>query len=229
MKLQLCDLCDQKSDEQILAVLDDLPQDLPQTFGRVLRRYAKRNDIDVGRQIFRWATVAKRPLTLAELRETLATEPLQEDWKAERQMNEMKKAVACCGNLIFIDEEDQTVHFTHSSVKQYLLSDAVDDSLQAYKIDIEEADAEIGAVCVTYLNFSVFKGRRAKRDSVKTQIEGRWFPLLSHLSREDSVLHIMITILSSKENKTNCFLLRYKSPNGFLRHKYRTTHSHSIL
>lgn len=163
MKLQLCDLCDQKSDEQILAVLDDLPQDLPQTFGRVLRRYAKRNDIDVGRQIFRWATVAKRPLTLAELREALATEPLQEDWKAERQMNDMKKAVACCGNLMFIDEEDQTVHFTHSSVKQYLLSDAVDVSLQAYKIDIEEADAEIGAVCVTYLNFSVFNTQLAPK------------------------------------------------------------------
>ncbi len=71
-------------------------------------------------------------------------------------MNDMKKAVACCGNLIFVDEEEQTVHFTHSSVKQYLLSDALDESLQSYEIDLEEADADIGAVCVTYLNFSVF-------------------------------------------------------------------------
>jgi hypothetical protein len=163
VKLQLDDLCDQKSDEQILAVLDNLPQDLPQTFGRVLRRYAKRNDFDVGRQIFRWAAVTKRPLTLAELREALATEPLQKDWKAERQMNDMKKAVACCGNLIFVDEEEQTVHFTHSSVKQYLLSDALDKSLQSYKIDLEEADADIGAVCVTYLNFSVFNTQVAPK------------------------------------------------------------------
>ncbi len=146
VKLQLDDLCDQKSDEQILAVLDNLPQNLPQTFGRILRRYTKRNDFDVGRQIFRWAAVSKRPLTLAELREALATEPLQKDWKAERQMNDMKKAVACCGNLIFVDEEEHTVHFTHSSVKQYLLSDALDKSLQSYKIDLEEADADIGAV-----------------------------------------------------------------------------------
>lgn len=163
VKLQLDDLCDQKSDEQILAVLDNLPQDLPQTFGRVLRRYAKRNDTDVGRQIFRWVAVSKRPLTLAELREALATEPLQEDWKPERQMNDMKKAVACCGNLIFVDEEEQTVHFTHSSVMQYLLSDAVDKSLQSYKIDLEEANADIGAVCVTYLNFSVFNTQVAPK------------------------------------------------------------------
>jgi len=163
VKLQLDDLCDQKSDEQILAVLDNLPQDLPQTFGRVLRRYAKRNDFDVGRQIFRWAAVSKRPLTVAELREALATEPLQKDWKAERQMNDMKKAVACCGNLIFVDEEEQTVHFTHSSVKQYLLSDALDESLQAYKIDLEEANADIGAVCVTYLSFNVFNTQVAPK------------------------------------------------------------------
>lgn len=163
VKLQLDDLCDQKTDEQLLAVLDNLPQDLPQTFGRILRRYAKRNDFDVARRIFCWAAVTKRPLTLAELREALATEPLQEDWKAERQMNDMKKAVACCGNLIFVDEEEQTVHFTHLSVKQYLLSDAVDLSLQSYKIDLEEADAEIGAVCVTYLNFSVFNTQVAPK------------------------------------------------------------------
>lgn len=163
VKLQLDDLCDQKSDERILAVLDNLPQDLPQTFGRVLRRCAKRNDIDVGRQIFRWAAVSKRPLTLAELREALATEPLQEDWKAERQMNDMEKAVACCGNLIIVDEEEQTVHFTHSSVKQYLLSDAVDKLLRSYKVDLEEANADIGLVCVTYLNFGVFNTQVAPK------------------------------------------------------------------
>jgi hypothetical protein len=163
VKLQLDDLCDQKSDEQILAVLDNLPQDLPQTFGRVLRRYGKRNDFEVGRQIFRWAAVTKRPLTLAELREALATEPLQEGWKAERQMNDMKKAVACCGNLMVVDEEEQTVHFTHSSVKQYLLSDALDKSLQSYKIDLVEADADIGAVCVTYLNFNIFNTQVAPK------------------------------------------------------------------
>ena len=68
----------------------------------------------------------------------------------------MKKAVACCGNLVFIEEEQQTVHFTHGSVKQYLLSRAVQDSLSKYHIDLKKADEIAGAICVTYLNFPVF-------------------------------------------------------------------------
>ena len=68
----------------------------------------------------------------------------------------MKKAVACCGNLAFVDEEQQTVHFTHSSVKQYLISSTVQKPLSKYHVDLEKADEDVGAICVTYLNFPVF-------------------------------------------------------------------------
>lgn len=134
VKFQLHDLCDQKSDDQILALLEDLPHDLPQTFERILRRCIRKHEIDICRQMFRWAAVSRRPLTLAELREAITIEPLQEDWRPERLINDMKKAVACCGNVLFIDEEDQVVQFTHSSVKQYLISNDVNDGLQHYRM-----------------------------------------------------------------------------------------------
>ena len=82
----------------------------------------------------------------------------------------MKKALACCGNLTFIDEEQQTIHFTHRSVKQFLLSRPVKESLEHYYIDKEEADIHAGATCVTYLNFPVFSTQvaRTNRKSITT-------------------------------------------------------------
>ncbi|KAL8855682.1 MAG: hypothetical protein Q9178_007693 [Gyalolechia marmorata] len=156
VKLQLQTLSEKRSDQQIIDTLKYLPRDLPQTFERILSRFTETEDVDIGSKIFRWAAVAKRPLTLEEIRQAIGIAPLQDTWNAKCFINDIKKAVACCGNLIFIDEEQQTIHFTHSSVQQYLLSRPANKSSSRYHIDLEEADAYAGAICVTYLNLSVF-------------------------------------------------------------------------
>ena len=159
VKFQLQALREKRSDSLILAALRDLPRDLPETFERILSRST---DIDLGMQIFRWVSVAKHPLTVEELREAMGTRPLQKAWDDSTYINDMKKAVACCGNLVFIEEEQQTVHFTHSSVKKYLLSSVAQESLSKYHIDLEKADEDAGAICVTYLNFPVFNRQVAR-------------------------------------------------------------------
>ncbi|KAL9025167.1 MAG: hypothetical protein Q9196_005966 [Gyalolechia fulgens] len=156
VKLQLQTLSEKKSDQQIIDTLKHLPRDLPQTFERILARFTETEDVDIGSKIFRWAAVAKRPLTLQETREAIGIAPLQDTWNAKCFINDIKNAVAYCGNLIFVDEEQQTIHFTHSSVKQYLLSRPANKSSSLYHIDLEEADADAGAICVTYLNLPVF-------------------------------------------------------------------------
>lgn len=70
--------------------------------------------------------------------------------------------MACCGNLVFIEEEQQTIHFTHGSVKQYLLSEAVQESSGKHYVDITKVDEDAGAICVTYLNFLVFNRQVAR-------------------------------------------------------------------
>ena len=160
-KFQLQALREKRSDSLILAALRDLPRDLPETFERILSKYTETNDIDLGRQIFRWVSVAKRPLTVEELREAIGIRPLQQAWDNSTYINDMKKAIGCCGNLVFIEEEQQTVHFTHSSVKQYLLSSAAQKSLSKYHVDLEKADEDAGVICVTYLNFPVFNRQAA--------------------------------------------------------------------
>ena len=147
---------EQRSDSLILAALKDLPRDLPETFERILSKATDANDVDLGKQIFRWVSVARRPLTIEELREAIGTKVLQETWNDSAYINDMKKAVACCGNLVFIEEEQQTVHFTHSSVKQYLLSNSIQGSPRQHYVDLKKADEDAGAICVTYLNFPDF-------------------------------------------------------------------------
>ncbi|KAL6713035.1 hypothetical protein ACLMJK_009431 [Lecanora helva] len=161
VKFQLQTLREKRSDSHILAALRDLPQDLPETFNRILSQYTKADDVELGKQIFHWVSVAKRPLTLEELREAIGTKPLQDVWNDSTYINDMKKAVATCGHLVFIEEEQQTVQFTHGSVRQYLLSEATQASLSKYHIDLQKADEHVGAVCVTYLNFSVFNRQLA--------------------------------------------------------------------
>ena len=164
VKFQLQALREKRSDSLILAALRNLPRDLPETFERIL---SKSTDIDLGMQIFRWVSVAKRPLTVEELREAMGIRPLQEAWDDSTYINDMKKAIACCGNLVFVEEEQQTVHFTHSSVKQFTLSSAVQESPSKYHVDLEKADEDAGAICVTYLNFPIFN-RQIARTTGKT-------------------------------------------------------------
>ena len=155
-----------RSDQQIIDALSHLPRDLPQTYGRILAQFTEAEDIDLGSQIFRWVAVAKRPLTVPELREAIGVVPLQDTWNPRSLINDMKRAIACCGNLLFVDEEQQTVHFTHNSVLQYLRSNLISKTLNQYFINLDQADADAGATCVTYLNLPAFNKQLVRRPKV---------------------------------------------------------------
>ncbi|KAL8896568.1 MAG: hypothetical protein Q9207_007647 [Kuettlingeria erythrocarpa] len=157
VKLQLLTLREKMSDQQIMDTLSHLPRDLPETFERLLAKFTEADDLDVGSRIFRWVAIAKRPLTVQELREAIGIKPLQDKWDPGRFINDMNKAIARCGNLLFIEEEQQTIHFTHSSVLQYLSSEDINRPLSRHHIDLEQADAGAGAICVTYLSFPMFR------------------------------------------------------------------------
>ncbi|KAI4231759.1 MAG: hypothetical protein LQ349_005400, partial [Xanthoria aureola] len=157
---------EKRSDQQIIDALSHLPRDLPQTYERILAQFTEAEDIDLGSQIFRWVAVAKRPLTVPELREAIGVVPLQDTWNPRSFINDMKRAIACCGNLLFVDEEQQTVHFTHNSVLQYLRSNLISKTLSQYFINLDQADADAGATCVTYLNLPVFNKQLVRRPKV---------------------------------------------------------------
>lgn len=58
-------------------------------------------------------------------------------------INDTDKALGCCASLIVVDEELLTVHFAHSSVKQYLLSHPMELDLQHYHVVVSEAQCDL--------------------------------------------------------------------------------------
>ena len=159
---QIESICAQQTDEQIIEAIQDLPKDLSRTYERILQRLAVTQDVKFASRIIKWLAVAKRPLTLEELREAIAVDPSQKELIAARLVNNIVHALSCCGPLVVIDEEQGTVHFTHPSIRHYLILDPIDPSLTGYHIDLKAAETSAGVVCVTYLNFDVFDRRLTK-------------------------------------------------------------------
>ena len=167
---QMHHICAQRSDHDILEAIRGLPRDLPRTFNHILRKLSQTKDIKLASQIFDWLAVVKRPLTLKELREDIAIDPSKAELAVTRLVNDMTQALSCCGCFVVIDEEQETVHFPHHSIQQFLLSDAGDLSLAEYHVDLPAAERQAGEACVAYLNFGVFDRRVAKAPVPGTKI-----------------------------------------------------------
>ncbi|RYP71635.1 hypothetical protein DL770_008092 [Monosporascus sp. CRB-9-2] len=152
--LQIESLCAAKTDEAIRQALADLPKDLPETFSRILQRSGesgKRYQM----RTFELVTVAHRPLTTEELRESLSVVTGDAVWNPARLLNDVYSALACCGGLITVDEEALTVRLVHHSVKQFLLGGFKMSTGTIFTI--ESANRTMGDVIVTYLNYGVFE------------------------------------------------------------------------
>lgn len=152
---QLKSICAESTDEAILEALDHLPRDMPETIRRFLKKLDLRSasSRDLCRRIFEILAACRRPLTLQELRDAVSVVPGLKRWDTKRFVNNIDKAVDCCGSLLMVDEEQSTVHFVHHSVKQYLLDNVASTDSGVYHVDATEADLTLGEVCVTYLSF----------------------------------------------------------------------------
>jgi hypothetical protein len=154
--LQIDNICSQPTDKAILHALENIPKDLPETFNRILRKLqdTKQNAplANYSVRLFRIVAAARRPLTLAELREAVSLEPGETAWDPDQLVNDMPELINCCGGLLVVDEEDFTVRFLHQSVRQFLCSHLVDERVKEYKMDLASANLDLGIICVTYLN-----------------------------------------------------------------------------
>ena len=158
MSFQIEDICAQDTDKAIRRIIRSLPRDLPATYQRALERVVRNRKAEVASKMFRWVAAAKRPLSLMEIREAIAVEPCQPFSQQDKLVNDVDQLVPWCGNLLVLDEEEGLVQFAHHSVKDYLLSKEVSETLSHhFRLEIQDVDHEAGEICCTYLNFSDFE------------------------------------------------------------------------
>jgi len=193
--LQIESLCEMRTDKHIRDALLSLPRDLSETFTRIL---ASKSGVQYQRQILELISVAIRPLTTEELQEALSVIPGDTVWDATKLINDIHKTIACCGSIILVDEEEFTVRFVHSSVKQYLFDGFQPSDFLPFPTS--GAERLMSAIIITYLNYDVFKGKISTE--VVPQMKIGMAPsniILSATNNQKKVQAIALNLLRSKK------------------------------
>ncbi|SCV61374.1 uncharacterized protein FFFS_15943 [Fusarium fujikuroi] len=159
------EICIADCDDDIRQSLHSLPKNLEETFVRALSRIMSRQKkTGLAHKVFRWVAVAKRPLTLDEIREAVSIGIGQPYLKSERLVREMSPIVLWCENLLQVTEDQPpSLQFAHSTIREFITKGDLPTQLSNFHIDVDEADHFAGEICVTYLHLNDFKTTVARR------------------------------------------------------------------
>ncbi|KAM0187004.1 hypothetical protein ACHAPA_002872 [Fusarium lateritium] len=153
--LTIEDVCSRKNDKEIRQALQDIPSELPDTFDRALSRIVKRRNQEIAKKAFSWTKAVLRPLTLFQLREALSIEIGQHTLHQDSLINGIDRLPGWCENLIYVEDTDNTVRFSHISIQEFLLQEGSGE-FQSLHIEAKKCDLHVGEVCITYVNLSNF-------------------------------------------------------------------------
>ena len=142
-----------------------------------------------------------RPLSIDEIREAMSVTPFNTRWDASKLINNTRTMLATCGSLLFVDEEERTVHFVHPSVEQFLLGDFKHKC--TYQFTRDEADLEMANTVLTYLNYDVFNTQLSTTVAQSVPANNVSKTIVSNtLVSSDSIRSLALRLLRSK-NKTD--------------------------
>ncbi|KAI7975642.1 hypothetical protein EIK77_003997 [Talaromyces pinophilus] len=125
--------------------LESPPVDYKEAYGRTMERIAKQN---AGRKtlavkVMVWICYTKRPLTLEELQQALATEDGEEEIDPEN-VESARSLLSCCLGLVVLSKADLTLGMVHETAMNFVrATDIVHDV---------EPNLLISQTCLTYLS-----------------------------------------------------------------------------
>ncbi|KAI1356446.1 hypothetical protein F5Y01DRAFT_323867 [Xylaria sp. FL0043] len=174
------------TDEDIEAILNEVPNDLHDLYLRMLVSIEnEKRRTKLAKSVLSWVALACRPLTIDELRCAIKLD-------INETPHNIEKAIpAACGQLVFIDQASR-VHLIHETVREFLLSEDLQSPLAVKKGD---QHGHIASLCCRYLTSEVFYAaqglkplRTAKTlaapDAALVDYASRFFS--DHLYRSDS-------------------------------------------
>ena len=140
-------------------ILEELPESLDETYGRILKEIRKPNQGHAHR-LLQCLVAAARPLQVEELAEVLAFDfnaegipTLNLGWRWE---NREEAVMSACSSLVMIvkDGDSQVVQFSHFSVKEYLTANRLAEPIRDvshYYIRLEAAHTILAQACLGVL------------------------------------------------------------------------------
>jgi hypothetical protein len=153
VSLQIESICASQTDAEIREVLAHLPDDLSEIYARIVRKQ-QGPAIKYQDRIFQLMIAAQRPLSAEEMREALSVTPGDTTWSAAKLIHDVFSALAMCGCLVIVDEEELTVRFVHPTVEQYILERHPTQLGEG--ATIQSCHMVMADTIVTYLSYGVF-------------------------------------------------------------------------
>src|SRR5277367_6391864 len=95
-RLLIEEICAQNNDHDIIEALESLPSELSDIFRRMMQRVVARNRGERAIKVLQFCSVAKRPLTVQELREAITVEHGQKLLDIRSLSNDMDRVLADC-------------------------------------------------------------------------------------------------------------------------------------
>ena len=176
--------------KELLDLVQTLPLGLNALYDHMLRKMDKRcddpGDAKLVRKILTWIIFAMRPLTLAEMKISLAIELNCQDMASVDPLVDVNADLLnLCGSFLHIVQANRihcsfrehyfaaansfqskvnrdlsaTVHFIHRSAREYLMNVCSNSENSSSKFHIRASDghAKIAQICLTYLLFRDFE------------------------------------------------------------------------
>ncbi|KAH8790716.1 ankyrin repeat-containing domain protein [Hyaloscypha finlandica] len=161
VKCQLDVLCTLITDKSIRAALTQLPKSLDETYVRAFSkiRIEMGEDSITIKKLFQWLTHSLRPLTLRELAEAISIEIGQARMDFSAVPTDPEDILRFCGGLVTIagHDDQETVNFSHFSIKEFLLSLRILDTEVAEFYGGSPAIIyDVAATCITYIMMDDF-------------------------------------------------------------------------
>jgi ankyrin repeat protein len=155
--LEIEEICAQVCGADIRKALKSLPSSLTEIIERTIQRIIQAGKLHVCESAFMWVIGAKRPLRLDELQEAMALKLGQQFTDPERVITAIDRLPAWSENLLELDENSNTVHFIHTTIRQYITDAGPETRTKTVGIQEKFAHDRIGELCVMFLDFNDFK------------------------------------------------------------------------
>lgn len=153
-KLQLETICREKTERDVEEALGNLPQDLKDTYSRMLHRINSQTTKlkALAHRCFRFVLYAARPLKIEELRDGLA---MVAPMANRNDLNLYKEAdiLDACGNFFVVEQLSSVVRPIHVSIWSFL-EGHFRDMGGRYVLDRTVSQKELAIACVLYLQLN---------------------------------------------------------------------------
>ncbi|TVY83746.1 Ankyrin repeat domain-containing protein [Lachnellula suecica] len=152
---QIDHLCKFKTHNAIREALKSLPKTLEDTYLRILQSIEEVDSAAV-QKLLKWLVRGTRELTMKELASAIAVDPQAEnDCLDPDDLMDPEDIVGLCSSLLVVSD-DHIVSLAHFTVKEFLTSPRIKDTLSIYYIGNEKVHAELAEICLTYLGYREF-------------------------------------------------------------------------